>query len=286
MIQKKDMTHTDRAWSLLYNRLENDGLIPGPAIGKLGQPRRRLFLRWAAAAVLVCCAGAATLILWPGSSEEVAPTLLTIDNEKGGITLVTTLEDGSIVYLDGDSHLSYPAHFAAGKREISLWGKALFDVAGNTNRPFLIKTAAALIEVTGTLFNVEATDAARFELSVSEGEVKVTATADGLSLRARAGETVRLSSSGSLQIDETAEAPPTDLRSGHIRFKDEKLSNILRVVNSRHAGLVLQTTPALENRKITATFADTTPENVAKLICMAFNLSCKEENDILLITEP
>ncbi|MDR1938547.1 MAG: FecR domain-containing protein [Tannerellaceae bacterium] len=278
---------TDRAWNLLFSRLQQDGLIPGKEEKKHPKQLRPALRRWAVAVVLVLCAGAAALMLLQRNDGEAADSrLLTLHNEKGAVTLVTTLEDGSIVYLADDTRLHYPEHFMPGKREVSLSGRALFDVQGNRERPFLIKTETARIEVTGTAFNVQSTGIHSFELSVRQGEVKVTLTKNGQYLYAKAGETVTLTPSGRLQAGETADTGQFSPYNGRIRFKDEKLANILRVINNKGTGIVLQTTPALENRKITVTFADATPENVAELICMAFNLLCKKENNTLLITEP
>jgi ferric-dicitrate binding protein FerR (iron transport regulator) len=280
---KINSNQTDRAWNLLSARLQQDGLIPA-------ETKKNSFPLpgWAVAAVLIfCAAGAATLAFLQKNEPDADVQLFTLHNEKGSATLATTLEDGSIVYLADDTQLCYPEHFATGKREVTLRGRALFDVQGNRECPFLIRTETAQIEVTGTVFNVQHTDAIPFKLSVSRGEVKVTLAENGRCRYAGAGETVTLTPSGQLHTEKTTGAEPFDPYSGHIRFKDEKLANILRVINQRSGGeVILQTTPALGNRKITATFTDATPENVAELLCAAFNLLCKKENTVLLITEP
>lgn len=88
-------------------------------------------------------------------------------------TLVTTLEDGSIVYLGGRLCYNIPSIFT-GKREVKLQGNALFDVVGSRSRPFLIETDLVRIEVLGTAFNVKSDELRPFELSVQRGRVKVT----------------------------------------------------------------------------------------------------------------
>ena len=50
--------------------------------------------------------------------------------------LVTTLEDGSVVYLAQESTLKYPEHFATDKREVNLQGEAFFDVAKKHEQTF------------------------------------------------------------------------------------------------------------------------------------------------------
>ena len=102
------------------------------------------------------------------------------------------MEDGSIVYLADNSQLSYPEHFQREKREVSLLGNALFDVSGNKERPFLIETEQARIEVLGTSFNIKSSDKSAFELAVRRGLVKVTLKKNGEQTLVKAGQTVSL----------------------------------------------------------------------------------------------
>lgn len=283
--------NTDRAWNLLYARLKDDGLIPAE-IKRTPAPRQRFSPAARAALALSLCAAAAALALLQNNSGQAGEPFLALHNEKEGVTLVTTLEDGSIVYLADDSRLYYPPHFMPDKREVSLEGEALFEVKGNRERPFLITTQKARIEVRGTTFKVLNTDNKPLELSVGQGEVKVVVRETGRSMYAKAGETLRLTSAGSLSLEQTPEGAEDFSRyKGGIRFKDEKLADILEVINRRGGGggggeVVLRTTPLLGNRKITATFLNDTPESIAELICIAFNLICEKENNILLISEP
>ena len=280
MNHQPNHVNTDRAWSLHHARLREEGLIGDKAPQTSGKPRRL-----PAAALLIVCAAALTLLLRKGG--EANDGLLILHNEKGALTLATTLEDGSIVYLADDTQLHYPEHFMPHKREVSLKGEALFDVKGKPERPFLVTAGEARIEVSGTAFNVLHTDSKPLELSVWQGEVKVVLGENGRSMHARAGQTLRLASSGHLSLEQTpGDTPAFSHYKGGIRFKDEKLSDILEVINRKGGGLILRATPGVENRKITATFLDDTPESVAGLICAAFNLACEKENNILLISEP
>ena len=84
--------------------------------------------------------------------------------------MVTTLEDGSVVYLAGNTSLKFPEHFSSDRREVSLQGNALFDVAGNHKRPFIIETEDTRIEVLGTAFNVKSNDSSPSNCLYSEGK--------------------------------------------------------------------------------------------------------------------
>jgi ferric-dicitrate binding protein FerR (iron transport regulator) len=210
--------------------------------------------------------------------------LLTLHNEKGAVTLVKTLEDGSIVYLADNTRLQYPEHFAREKREVILNGNALFDVTENKKRPFMIETELIRIEVIGTAFNIQNVPHLPFELTVERGEVKVTHKENSESLRVKEGETVTLADNR-LRVGQTdKDKRATGIE--RIRFKDETLGNILRVINRNESGLLLQTTSSLENRQLTATFDNEGPEAIAGLICAVFNLQWRKENNVVLIFEP
>ncbi|MDH6305775.1 ferric-dicitrate binding protein FerR (iron transport regulator) [Parabacteroides sp. PF5-5] len=275
---------TNQAWHQLYARLEQDGLIPDKARAKQTRLFRQAATRWAAAIALLCIC-TATFLFLRNQQAGTNPNLLTLKNEKGALTLVTTLEDGSIIYLGDDTQIQYPEHFNQDKREVALEGNARFDVAGNRERPFLIETQDIQIEVIGTAFNVQSTDHLPFELSVQRGEVKVTYKKNNKSIHVKAGETVRLSSSQWL-LEETMDDLTFADYTRRMRFKDERLADILRVINNESLGSMLQTTPSLEDRRLTVSFDNNSPETMAELICTAFKLKYKKENNVLLISEP
>ena len=186
---EKNKLKTDQAWEQLYTRLEQDGLLDKPISGTQ-IPYRIGLMKWAAAIVILCVSVATAIFL--GRERTPETTLLTLHNNEASTTLVTTLEDGSIVYLADNSQLSYPEHFQREKREVSLLGNALFDVSGNKERPFLIETEQARIEVLGTSFNIKSSDKSAFELAVRRGLVKVTLKKNGEQTLVKAGQTVSL----------------------------------------------------------------------------------------------
>jgi ferric-dicitrate binding protein FerR (iron transport regulator) len=67
-----------------------------------------------------------------------------------------TLSEGTKVWLNSGSKLIFPPVFKGKVREVILMGEALFDVAKNEKKPFLVKTDAFSLKVYGTKFNVQA----------------------------------------------------------------------------------------------------------------------------------
>lgn len=71
-----------------------------------------------------------------------------------GQRLRLTLDDGTIVWLNSQSTLSFPAYFNADERIVELNGEGYFEVKKNKDIPFIVRTAEYDVEVLGTTFNV------------------------------------------------------------------------------------------------------------------------------------
>lgn len=64
------------------------------------------------------------------------------------------LSDGSSIWVNAGSKLSYPTVFPADKREVTLEGEAYFDISHNVARPFIVRTKKVNIRVLGTSFGI------------------------------------------------------------------------------------------------------------------------------------
>jgi len=94
-----------------------------------------------------------------------------VDVPKAGSYMII-LEDGTKVWLNASTKLSYPTHFDASQRLVSLTGEAYFEVAKDASRPFRIQANGTTIEVLGTTFNVSAYHD-EVSTSLVEGSVRV-----------------------------------------------------------------------------------------------------------------
>ncbi len=66
------------------------------------------------------------------------------------------LSDGSVIWLNAESKLKYPQKFIGNERRVFLEGEAYFEVAHNSNMPFVVETEAQELTVLGTKFNITA----------------------------------------------------------------------------------------------------------------------------------
>lgn len=280
-IKEQNNQKTEQAWKHLYKRFEQDGLLPD------NTPSRRKILhspvfRYAACITLICICIISIRII--NQKEPSSSGMLVLQNEKNAPTLASMLEDGSIVYLSEHTSLQYPEHFQANKREVILQGDAFFDISKNPEKPFFIETESVRVEVLGTAFSIKSKDYSPFSLSVRSGEVKVTLKKNNQTVHVRAGETTLLAS-GQLQI--TQNTPDSfDAYVKRIHFKDGKLADVIRIINMNSDSVRLKITPNLENRLLTVSFSDNEPDKMAELICLALNLECVQQQNIIFISDP
>ena len=87
----------------------------------------------------------------PDHSLQVSETSLFV---PAGQRVSLTLSDGTIIWLNAQSRLTYPTAFVGDKRQVSIEGEAFFEVAEDSGKPFIVTANGVIIKVMGTSFNV------------------------------------------------------------------------------------------------------------------------------------
>lgn len=141
---------------------------------KLQPIRNHNYRAWAAvaamAAMLICC----FYIFRPSAAQKNMEQQV-IATHYGKRTH-SVLPDGSYVWLNSGSSVSYAANLATGgKREVILTGEAYFDVKHDSRHPFIVHAGKLQIVVLGTAFNVKAyKEDAFIETTLIRGKVEIT----------------------------------------------------------------------------------------------------------------
>lgn len=103
------------------------------------------------------------------SEQEIAVTV------PAGQRMQITLPDGSHIHLNSGTVLRYPVVFARNSRRVKLSGEAMFEVAHDAKKPFVVETFVSDVQVLGTRFNVLANEAeSEFSTTLIAGRIKVT----------------------------------------------------------------------------------------------------------------
>lgn len=92
-----------------------------------------------------------------GTAKEL--TFNTLINPRGSDVVTITLSDGTRIWLNAESSITYPTSFIKGERKIELNGEAYLEVARNEKMPFIVNVRnRAEVKVLGTEFNIKAYD--------------------------------------------------------------------------------------------------------------------------------
>ncbi|MGE4586640.1 MAG: FecR family protein, partial [Mangrovibacterium sp.] len=110
---------------------------------------------------------------WEGDEDR----LITVCSQPGTVTNLV-LPDGSRVWLNSGSSLSYPSEFQGKTREVSLSGEAYFEVERNSRVPLVVTAGGMFVHVYGTTFNVCAFPVeSSGKVTLVEGAVSLTSGA-------------------------------------------------------------------------------------------------------------
>jgi transmembrane sensor len=175
MGRRRKSVNTDGAWDKLQKKMKT-AETPEPYIAPLTVKKRLPLTFWAAAAVALLVMAFA----WREFRKEHTNNLLSITTTDH--TKETVLPDGTSVFLNFNSNLTYPENFNGGFRSVSLTGEAFFDVKPDAAHPFVIEANGTQVKVLGTSFNVKAYTQEPVRIDVSTGKVRVSRAGNEINL--------------------------------------------------------------------------------------------------------
>jgi len=109
-------------------------------------------------------------------SSSVEDTSTTQIDIPYGEKLRLRLSDGSLVWLNSGSSLSFPQQFSSKSktREVNVIGEAYFEISKNKKKPFIVHTPSVSVKVLGTHFNISSyANDSKSETTHMEGKVQV-----------------------------------------------------------------------------------------------------------------
>jgi transmembrane sensor len=156
----------------------------------------------------------------------------TIQTPKGGRYNVT-LPDGSRVWLNSASRLSYPTVFASNERKVKLIGEAYFEIAKNKNVPFRVESNNQVVEVLGTHFNINSyEDEAYIKTTLLEGSVRIILNSDkpNTQLLKPGQQSLTSSAAPDIKIQHTDTEKAIAWKNGYFKFKNTPIRDIMREI--------------------------------------------------------
>ena len=143
---------------------------------------------------------------------------------------ILNMADGTEVWLNAESTLSYTANDLSDKREVKLSGEGFFKVAKNAGKPFFVITPNQTIRVLGTSFNMKAYPGEELvTTTLEEGSIELSSTKDGgSSCKLQPGEQAIYQVKDGKTTMSKVDAPRFSAwRSEKFLFKDADLKTII-----------------------------------------------------------
>lgn len=191
-------------------------------------------------------AGSTSLAYAGGKANGPVVTMDTLDVPRG-LQFSLKLADGTQVWLNSDTRLSYPAVFAGKTREVYVEGEAFFDVTANASRPFIVHAGNNALKVLGTSFNVNTFEEA-ITTTLTSGRLLVAA--DEQQQLLNPGE--QTSYSGGLLGKQTVDTHIyTAWKDGDLFFEDATLLDISRYLARNYDYNFEFTDTSLKSLKLT-----------------------------------
>ena len=203
-----------------------------------------------------------------------------------GKTYQVVLSDGTEVWMNSGSRLSYPSNFMADNRRIvHLEGEAYFKVAPDAQRPFVVMADKVATHVLGTEFNVKAYQGSETHVTLVKGSVKVEIPEQEKEVLLHPGEDLAYGINGSCSVKQVDTEHYVQWMAGYFYFDNVSLRDILYELGVWYnLTIEMEEDPALMNMRLhfVAERLDD-PEKVIEALNMYHYLSVTKSNDSLRV---
>ncbi len=208
--------------------------------------------------------------------EIVWQTIETLPGQKSNIKL----PDGTSVWLNSETKLTYPVPFSRESREVQISGEAFFDVAKVDDCQFIVDMGKIDIKVLGTKFNVSnylIDD--RLEIVLESGKIELCSdenAAKNAQLILNPGEKAVYNKLEEKLTVHTVQADwYTAWIKGKLIFRDEPMNEVVSKLNHWYNAEIVITNPAISQYTYTATFQNESLDQVLELLKISAPLEYK-----------
>ncbi len=269
---------TDRQWERLSYRLFKEKNSVPPKTRALHQTRHILSVA-AAFVVGIIIPGIIYLSVEKENRTGYKQPVQLISIPYGAKTNFL-LPDGSMIWLNSGSKLSFPFRFGK-ERNVRLEGEAYFDVKKN-GKPFIVSTNYGNIQVMGTSFDVKAYHDGEFQATLVKGIIRVDRT-DSRPVILHPGEQSYLDAQGQLSFRKVDTLIFTSWKEGKLIFYREPFEKMARRLERWYNIKIEIDDKNMENLRFTGTIEMETLSELMDLICRTMPVKYTYDRDKRLL---
>lgn len=193
--------------------------------------RFRLSVLWRYAAVVAVLCVVSYFSYWRGGEKMKGHFAEIVVEAPLGSRTKLNLPDGTLVWLNGGSKMSYSQGFGVADRSVRMTGEGYFEVKRNEKLPFIVQTKNLSVRVLGTKFN--------FRDYAEDDEVVVSLLAGKVALNNLMKDEKEISlvpnervvldkKSGKMQLERTVATNAAEWTKGYLFFDEELLPDIVK----------------------------------------------------------
>ena len=280
-MNSKEEINVDNAWNKVYSRLNENNLLKGEVRARTIYMRPAI-MRIAALALILLSLGSAAIYMNNAGyfSKKIAAIA---GNEQKNILI--SLPDGSKIYLNRNSELSYRTNYGKHGRDVKLAGEAFFEIAPDVSKPFIIDAGKAKVKVVGTSFNVITNNRdSSVEVFVKTGKVEVYDNSGSQALELDPGYVGTIDSKTS---GKNVNSDPNYLswKTGYLYYTDQKLSVVFNDLKRVYNMDIVADDPYILEYQWHSPIDNSSQEIIINLICRSFNLSYTKDGNVFHLTK-
>lgn len=201
------------------------------------QNSRKMNQFFRAAAIFIFVISLGSLAYFFGNQSKPLPEFYSSVIAENGHVSKVELPDGSLVWLNSGSKISYSNLFASNNRDINLTGEAYFQVTKNEDIPLVVNIEELQVKVLGTNFNVSAyPKSKKINVALESGRVELLNTEDALFLyKLNPGELAVFDKiDRKLVVSEVNTSKFTSWKEGIINFYNQPLEELIKSLENRY----------------------------------------------------
>lgn len=294
----KQLAKKEQNWNKLHQLMKEDA---EPMVIARKPARIRSVVKWMAAASIIVLLVTLGINTDTGKNKPGVRNSNIVATKKGSKSSLV-LPDGSKVWINSDSKISYEDGFGKTHRTLSLTGEAYFDVVKDSERPFIIHTSELDVKVLGTAFNVRSypdeknttttlvRGSLQVKLSKHEQQVYVLKPDEKLIVNKEPLQPSKLTTGVpddivKLKIIKTDSIPPeAQWTNNNLVFENKRLDEIA-VILSRWYGVsvVINGSDKMKAEKYNGFYDNQSIQNVLEALKASAGFRYKIENNTVLI---
>lgn len=243
---------------------------------------------WVAMAAIISAIAAG---LWTSNQAPVEDSVVAEFATAVGERSTATLDDGSVATLNTNTQLA--VNFSDDERRVTLiQGQALFDVARDSIRPFVVIVGEQRIVAVGTVFDVRLENG-DVNVVLIEGIVDVSGESNTLAVgavappvRMSAGQRLRTSAVATNAppvVEETDTEHATMWRQGRVFFEDAALADAVAEMNRYSSTKIVIEGQSIEDLRVNGMFRTGRPTNFVNTLEAYFPLVSQQVNDNTIV---